>query len=146
MILFSLQTSHVETLHPSLTQSCMATPALKWGMSCCTFVPRGTSWATRRRRSHCSATAVGSGMGRCKPVSKVSLARGTFLSLLYLLNPCQGFTKSYLRAFHTIFLIFPTIAFFFTIECCFQLLERSLWEETSSTYLIAESDPFWNSV
>lgn len=70
--LFFFQTSPVGTHRPSPTPSCMATLALKWGTSCCMFAPRGTSWATRRRLSRCSATAAGSGTGRFRPVSKVS--------------------------------------------------------------------------
>lgn len=69
---FSFQISPVGTRPPSPTPSCMATLALKWGMSCSTFAPRGTSWATRRRRSRYSATPAGSGTGRFRPVSKVS--------------------------------------------------------------------------
>lgn len=71
-LISSFQISPVGTRHPSPTPSCMATLALKWGTSCSTFAPRDTSWATRRRRSRCSATAVGSGMGRSRPVWKVS--------------------------------------------------------------------------
>lgn len=90
-LLLSFQTSHVGTRRPSLTSSCTAILASKWGMSCCMFVLRGTSWATRKRHSRCSATLAGSGMGRFRPVSKVSLARGAPLWLVTASHqPSQG--------------------------------------------------------
>lgn len=74
LVSFSSQTNHVETPHPFLTRSCMVTLGLKWGMSCFMFVLRATSWATKRLLLRCSVTAVGNGMGKFRPVSKVSLS------------------------------------------------------------------------